>query len=249
MSLEAALENANASMRDLVESLGSDERIDVASLPAGALDWAIAEAARAQPDKRFILVTASLEEAYRHESNLRFLLGDENGDVLLFTAADTSPLLDVVPDRRAEMQRMAVLAQLAEQQPWRALIVPASAFLRRVPPMEHVRSGLLSLEIAQQIERDELVRRLMELGYLRVPLVEDRGTFSARGSLIDVYGPDAALPFRIELDDDLVSRIRRFNPDDQKTADETDAVLLASAREVPDTPAGIARAKTVVREL
>ncbi|MFA9469173.1 MAG: transcription-repair coupling factor [Deltaproteobacteria bacterium] len=249
MSLEAALENANASIRDLVESLGSDERIDVASLPAGALDWAIAEAARAQPEKRFILVTASLEEAYRHESNLRFLLGDENGDVLLFTAADTSPLLDVVPDRRAEMQRMAVLAQLAEQQPWRALIVPASAFLRRVPPMEHVRSGLLSLEIAQQIERDDLVRRLMELGYLRVPLVEDRGTFSARGSLVDVYGPDAALPFRIELDDDLVARIRRFNPDDQKTADETDAVLLASAREVPDTPAAIARAKTVVREL
>ena len=249
MSLEAALENANASIRDLVESLGSDERIDVASLPAGALDWAVAEAARAQPEKRFILVTASLEEAYRHESNLRFLLGDENGDVLLFTAADTSPLLDVVPDRRAEMQRMAVLAQLAEQQPWRALIVPASAFLRRVPPVEHVRSGLLSLEIAQQIERDDLVRRLVELGYLRVPLVEDRGTFSARGSLIDVYGPDAALPFRIELDDDLVARIRRFNPDDQKTADETDAVLLASAREVPDTPAAIARAKTVVREL
>jgi transcription-repair coupling factor (superfamily II helicase) len=249
MSLEAALENANASIRDLVESLGSDERVDVASLPMGALDWAIAEAAAAHPEQRFIVVTASLDEAYRHESNLRFLLGDKNGEVLLFTAADTSPLLDVVPDRRAEMQRMAVLAQLAEEQPWRVLIVPASAFLRRVPPMKHVQSGLLSIEIAEHIERDELVRRLLELGYLRVPLVEDRGTFSARGSLIDVYGPDGALPFRIELDDDLVTRIRRFSPDDQKTADETDAVQLASAREVPDTPAAIARAKTLVREL
>ena len=129
MSLEAALENANASIRDLVESLGSDERIDVASLPAGALDWAVAEAARAQPEKRFILVTASLAEAYRHESNLRFLLGDENGDVLLFTAADTSPLLDVVPDRRAEMQRMAVLAQLAEQTVQNIGVLPCRAVL------------------------------------------------------------------------------------------------------------------------
>jgi len=249
MSLEAALENSNASIRDLVESLGSDERIDVASLPMGALDWAIAEAAAAHPERRFIVVTASLDEAYRHESNLRFLLGDKNGEVLLFTAADTSPLMDVVPDRRAEMQRMAVLAQLAEQQPWRVLIVPASALLRRVPPMKHVQSGLLSIAIADQIERDELVQRLLELGYLRVPLVEDRGTFSARGALIDVYGPDASLPFRIELDDNLVARIRRFNPDDQKSAGETDAVQLASAREVPDTPAAIARAKTVVREL
>ncbi|MBW1756125.1 MAG: transcription-repair coupling factor, partial [Deltaproteobacteria bacterium] len=249
MSLEAALENANASIRDLVESLGSDGRIDVGSLPMGALDWAIAEAAAAHPDQRFVVVTANLDEAYRHESNLRFLLGDKNGEVLLFTAADTSPLLDVVPDRRAEMQRMAVLAQLAEQQPWRVLIVPASAFLRRVPPMKHVQSGLLSIEIAERIERDQLVQRLLELGYLRVPLVEDRGTFSARGALIDVFGPDAALPCRIDLDDDLVARIRRFNPDDQKSGDETDAVQLASAREVPDTQSAIARAKTVVREL
>jgi transcription-repair coupling factor (superfamily II helicase) len=249
MSLEAALENANASIRGLVESLGSAERVDVASLPTGALDWAIAECAAAHPERRFIVVTANLDEAYRHESNLRFLLGDENGEVLLFTAADTSPLLDVVPDRRAEMQRMAVLARLAERQPWRALVVPAAAFVRRVPPMKDVQSGVLSIEIAEQIERDQLVQRLLELGYLRVPLVEDRGTFSARGALVDVYGPDAALPVRIELDDDLVTRIRHFNPDDQKTADETDAVQLASAREVPDTPAAIARAKNVVREL
>ena len=249
MSLEAALENANASIRGLVESLDSDERVDVASLPVGALDWAIAEAAAADPKQRVVLVTANLDEAYRHESNLRFLLGDANGAVLLFTAADTSPLSDVVPDRRAEMQRMAVLAQLAEEQPWRVLIVPASAFLRRVPPVKHVLSGLLSIDIASQIERDELVQRLLELGYLRVPLVEDRGTFSARGALIDVYGPDAPLPVRIELDDDLVARIRRFNPDDQKTSGEIDAVQLGPAREVSDTPAAIARAKTAVRDL
>jgi len=249
MSLEAALENASVPIRDLVVALGSDERIDVASIPRGALDWAIAAAASAHPNRRFVVVSADLEEAYRHESNLRFLLPAENADVLLFTAADTSALLDVVPDRRAEMQRMAVLAQLAEEQPWRVLIVPAPALLRRVPPVEHVKSGLLSIEIAQQIERDDLVRRLLELGYLRVPLVEDRGTFSARGALVDVYGPDAALPFRIELDDDLVSRIRRFNPDDQKTADEIDSLQLAAAREVPDAPDAIARAKTLVREL
>ncbi len=249
MSLEAALQSANASIRDLVAALGSDDRIDVASVPVGALDWAIAEAASAHPQRRFVVITADLDEAYRHESNLRFLLPGGDRNVLLFTAADTSPLLDVVPDRRAEMQRMAVLAQLAEQQPWRVLIVPGSALLRRIPPLSHVKSGLLSMELGEQLERDALVEHLSELGYLRVPLVEDRGTFSVRGSLIDVYGTDATLPCRIELDDDLIVRIRRFSPDDQKTSDEIDAVQLAAAREVPDTPAAVARAKTVVREL
>ena len=249
MSLEATLANSNASIRDLVASLGANERVEAASVPRGALSWAIAKAAAATSQRRFVLVTSDLEEAYRYESNLRFLLADDDGDVLLFTAADTSPLLDVVPDRRAEMQRMAVLAQLAEERPWRVLIVPATALLRRVPPADHVKSGLLGIEFGDRIERDELVRRLTELGYLRVPLVEDRGTFSARGALIDVYGPDASLPVRIELDDDLIVRIRRFDPEDQKSADEIESTQLAAAREVPDTAKEISRAKTAVREL
>ena len=249
MSLEAALQNANASIRRLIESLGSEDRTDVVSIPVGALDWTIAEAAEEHPEQQFVVVTTNLDEAYRHESNLRFLLEDANGGVLLYAAADTSPLLDVVPDRRAEMQRMAVLTQLAEHQPWRVLIVPAAALIRRVPPRQHVERDLLPLRIGQRIERDVLVQRLVELGYLRVPLVEDRGTLSARGALIDVYPPDASMPCRIELDDDEIVRIRLFNLDDQKSVDEIESVRMGPAREVPDTPASIARAKTKVREL
>ena len=249
MSLEAALQNSNASGRDLVDALASNKRVEVASAPVGVLDWAIAEAAVVDPDRKFLIVTANQEEAYRHEANLRFLLGNENGSVLLFAALDTSPLLDVVPDRHAEMQRMAVLAQLAEGKPWRALVVPAASLLRRLPPLDHVRSGRLTIEVDAEVDRDDLVGRLSELGYLRVPLVEDRGTFSARGALVDVFGPDAQYPVRIELDDDRVARIRRFDPDDQKSIAETGSVELAAAREVPDDPVAIARAKSVVRDL
>ena len=213
------------------------------------MDWAIAEAVGASPERRLVVITADLDQAYRHESNLRFLLGDPNGDVLLFAAADTSPLLDVVPDRRSEMQRMATLARLAEDSAWRVLIVPAPALLRRIPPRAHVASGLVSLETGARMERDALVERLQSLGYLRAPLVEDRGTFSARGALIDAFPPDARLPFRIELDDDEIVRIRRFDPEDQKTADEVASIELGLAREVPDDPSAIDRCKRAVREL
>ena len=249
MSLEATLETANASIRDLVEALGREKRVDVASIPAGALDWALAESVAARPNERFVVVTPDLDDAHRHEANLRFLLGDPNGDVLTFTAADTSPLLDVVPDRRAEMQRMATLTQLAEESDWRVLLVPASALLRRAPPRSHVASQLLTIEIGARLERDEMVEALLTRGYLRVPLVEDRGTFSARGALIDVYPPDARLPCRIELDDDEISRIRHFDPESQKTADEIMSVRLGPTREVPDAPGAVARAQSIVRDL
>ncbi|MBW2507852.1 MAG: transcription-repair coupling factor [Deltaproteobacteria bacterium] len=249
MSLEAALQDANASIRELVESLVREERVDVRSIPQGALDWALAESVASNREQRVVVVTANLDEAYRHESNLRFLLGDPNGDVLVFATADTSPLLDIVPDRRSEMQRMATLARLAEEAPWRVLIVPAPGLVRRVPPREYVAAGVLSLEVGQRIERDALVDSLLALGYLRVPLVEDRGTLSARGALIDVFAPDARMPCRIELDDDAIARIRYFDPDDQKTAGEVESVQLGPAREVPDSADAIERAKSAVREL
>ena len=68
MSLEAALQNANASVRELVESLAGAERVDVSSLPLGALAWTLAEAVASNPERRLVLVTATLDEAYRHES-------------------------------------------------------------------------------------------------------------------------------------------------------------------------------------
>ncbi|MCZ6805779.1 MAG: transcription-repair coupling factor, partial [Deltaproteobacteria bacterium] len=209
----------------------------------------LAQAAGSNAELRFVIVTANLEEAYRQEANLRFLLEGNDGEVLVFTGADTSPLLDVVPDRRSEMHRMAVLDRLAAGGPWRALIIPAPALLRRVPPKRYVESNLETLALGQQVDRDELVRRLQELGYLRVPLVEDRGTFSARGAIVDVYAPGADPPHRVELDDDVVSRIRTFDPDDQKTAGEVEAIQLGPAREVPDAPTALERAKRVVREL
>ncbi len=248
MSLEAALENANASMREVLDALEDTERVDVESMPVGALDWVLAEAV-GRLERRLVIVTPDLDEAYRHEANLRFLLGDSSEDVLLFSASDTSPFLEVVPDRRSEMQRMAVLARLAEKAPWRMLIVPAAAFLRRVPPREYVHAGLVSVDVGATLERETLIEKLLVLGYLRVPLVEDRGTFSVRGAIIDVYPPDARLPSRIELDDEMVVRIREFEPEDQKTAGEIQSLELGPAREVPDDRSAIARAKAHVREL
>ncbi len=249
MTLEATLETANASIRDLVARLHADTRTDVAAVPPGALSWALATAATETPELRQVILAATLDEAYRFQSDLRFLLDGPSDQVLLFPGSDTSPLLDIVPDRQAEMHRMAVLSRLARGEHWHILIVPAPALLRRIPPRDVVETRQRTLGVLDQVEREDLVLQLQELGYLRVPLVEDRGTFSARGAIVDVFGPGDERPYRIELDDDLVARIRAFDPEDQKTSDETDRILLGPAREVSDAASAIALAKSRVREL
>ena len=71
----------------------------------------------------------------------------------------------------------------------------------------------------------------MDLGYHSEPVVELPGTFSLRGGILDIYPSDAELPFRIELWDNEVDTIRRFDPHTQRSVGEADRVSIIPARE------------------
>ena len=67
-------------------------------------------------------------------------------------------------------------------------------------------------------KRGEALDRFIKAGYERVPFVEERGQFAARGSVIDMYPPGADLPVRLFFTDDKLESIRRFEIDTQHTS-------------------------------
>jgi transcription-repair coupling factor (superfamily II helicase) len=62
--------------------------------------------------------------------------------------------------------------------------------------------------------------------------VEDPGTYAVRGDIIDVFPPDRDTPARIELFDDVVERIRAFDPSSQRTHAELRELWVSPASEV-----------------
>ena len=63
-----------------------------------------------------------------------------------------------------------------------------------------------------------LARRLVELGYLRVDVVEHRGEFAVRGGVLDVFPAEQRRPVRLEFWGDEIDSIRRFVPSTQLSA-------------------------------
>ena len=121
--------------------------------------------------------------------------GDERCPCCAFPRPDTSPFLQVASDRKSAMERVAALCHLAHGLPWQFLVAPVGALLRKVAPAQALRGALASASsVADIVDRDELVELLGECGYLRVPVVEDPGSFAVRGALIDVYPPHAEAP-------------------------------------------------------
>jgi len=65
------------------------------------------------------------------------------------------------------------------------------------------------------------------------------GEFAVRGSLLDVFPMGATAPLRIDLFDEEIEAIRRFDPDTQRSLDTLPAVRLLPAREVPLDPQAV----------
>ncbi len=254
-----------ATLREVVARIeGRAGRVDVAGVRGCAAAAVVSAIVRAK-GRRVVLVTHDVEAARKIADDVAFWVrgavdpetAEEValGTVLVFAASESSPYADVNPDRRAAMSRMATLAHLAGGLPWSVLIVPAPALVRKVVPRAVVRARTERIVAESELDRDALVGRLVEAGYLRVPVVEDPGSFAVRGALFDVWPPSAVNPLRVELYGDLVLSIKSFDAIEQTTLkvsgkDATVAeVWLPPAREAILSREAIDLAKDRVRQL
>lgn len=230
-------------MRDLIERLRNG-RCDLSGLPTGAAAHLLAQAKeRLGP---MLVVAGSADAANRFADNLRFFCP---GNVLHFPTLDTTPYLDVAPDRRAAMDRMAVLFHLSRELPWSFVVTSGAALVRKVPPRDAIRQRSRLVKVETELEREDLIDTLSAGGYVRVPVAEDPGTFAVRGGIVDVYPAHARFPARIELDDWIVESIKLFDPDDQRTIESIEEIFIHPVRDTVITADQKAVALKRVREL
>ncbi len=251
--LEAGLVRANSTLEAAAARLRTQERLDLSGLPGGSLALLLAEAARGGAPP-MLVITKDQDSAFATAQDLRFFgaasrAGEDALPVLRFPGMDTSPFLQVASDRKSAMERVAALCHLAHGLPWQFLVAPVGALLRRVAPVSALRARSRRIQVADIVDRDELVSLLSECGYLRVPVVEDPGSFAVRGALIDVFPPHADAPARLELDDELVASIKRFDADSQRTLETVDHLFVHPARQTLSDAATKRRVRERVSDL
>ncbi|WP_203983576.1 excinuclease ABC subunit UvrB [Sphaerisporangium rufum] len=78
-------------------------------------------------------------------------------------------------------------------------------------PQEYV-DRMLRLKVGEEIERDRLLRRLVDMQYSRNDLAFTRGTFRVRGDTIEVIPQYEELAVRIEMFGDEVEKLATLHP-------------------------------------
>jgi transcription-repair coupling factor (superfamily II helicase) len=236
-------------LADLIASRGV---ADVTGLSGAERGW-VARGLLAPGRARLLLaVTADEEGADELARDLAFFLGRGQGapsPILRVPADPVLPYDDLSPDRGLEMERLAALARLhLDPQSVRAVVVSARALARRTVPRATLERHTELAGKGMALDREAFAARLVALGYTRVPLVEDPGTFAVRGGIVDVWSPYDGRPVRFELFGDEVEGARAFDPESQRTAGEVEEVVLLPAREALFTDDCKEAAKAAVRE-
>jgi transcription-repair coupling factor (superfamily II helicase) len=244
--LTALLLQRSTALQHLVDR--DDVALDVTA-PASARSVLLAALAGARSEDLLVAVTATSRES----DDLAAELGDllDRADVAVYPAWETLPHERLSPRSDTVGHRMAVLRRLVHPvdgvgrgrprvlvTPVRALLQPQVAGLADLEPVE--------LAVGDEVELDELVRRLVALGYHRVDLVERRGEVSVRGGLVDVFAPTDDHPRRIELWGDEVAEIRAFAVTDQRSLEPVDGFYAPPCRELLLTPDVRDRARAAI---
>ena len=227
--------------RELVESLegqDSTQRSPLAtpltlSLLSAARPYLIAALQRdlARP---ILVITARPEQAQQLHSQLH-LWSAEPESVLLFPEPNALPYEQIAWNVETIQQRIRVLTTLLQ---WRekgdsspVIVASARALMQKTMPVSQFQAGVHTLRQGQRVSLEKMLAHWISLGYQPTSLVEEPGTFSRRGGIIDVFSPHSSWPVRIELFGDEIESLRLFEPDTQRSQEKVSSYTLVPASE------------------
>jgi transcription-repair coupling factor (superfamily II helicase) len=113
----------------------------------------------------------------------------------------------------------------------RLLVSSAAALLPRVSPPARLLQASIALKTGTEIDPQRLADLLVDAGFIREDPVEEHGSFTIRGGIVDVFPAGEAAPIRIEFVGDMVESLRHFDPSTQRSTGATDQLVIVPVRE------------------
>ncbi|UCC65671.1 MAG: hypothetical protein JSV36_06535, partial [Anaerolineae bacterium] len=85
--------------------------------------------------------------------------------------------------------------------------------------------------MGQRISLEKTLDRWVGSGYEPASVIQEPGTFSRRGGIVDIFSPQMRHPVRIELFGDEIDSLRTFDPATQRSLDRIAEFILVPATE------------------
>ena len=219
-----------------------------------AQKWHLAAAVLLETERPALIVASSELKAKEIYEDIYYFMRENcciypSRDLIFYAADVKSP--DIT------RQRLRVLDRLGDggAPPAPVVVLSAEALLDRMVPPEIFHGYRLSLKVGDINEPEEIIRKLVQMGYERSSLAEGPGQFALRGGILDIFpavgkysanssSPEAGASeisvidlmesqaLRIEFFDDDVDSIRVIDSLSQRSVENAASFEIYPVREL-----------------
>lgn len=165
-----------------------------------------------------LVITSTLERACELENEIKCIV--PGVEILSFTSLGNSIFyknkLTAAENLTSRLRTIKILINDSRSGNNFFIIAPSSSLMNLMPSSEISRLKSMTIETEGEYERDKLMDWLIKSGYERVNQVYDRGEFSIRGEVIDVFDMTGKNPIRIDFFGDTAEKIFFYNVSNQK---------------------------------
>ena len=126
--------------------------------------------------------------------------------------ASTDTYIEKDSDINAEIEKLRHSATAAISERRDVIIVASVSCIYGLGSPIDYENQVISLRPGMEKDRQELLRKLVDIQYTRNDMAMERGNFRVRGDTVDIYPAGAENAVRIELFGDEVETIKEINP-------------------------------------
>lgn len=219
----------------LIDILGNDEEIDSFNkkLPAKAdsletLAMTVGLAYK-KKEQSISVVLPTLFEARQFIGFLSDYV--EEKDILFFPRDEVQRIEAISSSKEMLEERLYSLARVTLSRKKYIFVTHAIALIHDVSPQVKFKENTIVLKKGDVISPTKLVRKLISLGYSRVPRVEKVLEFAYRGEIVDIFSPASLNPVRIEYFDNEIEDMRVFDTNSQLSVKEAKNFVIIPGQE------------------
>jgi transcription-repair coupling factor (superfamily II helicase) len=171
-------------------------------------------------DKPFFAVELTEELASELYKDITFFREVLKKDCVLFLPEPDGPSLSG--------ERAKVVYSLKEN---RSLVSSFKNLESLLWSREEIHRKVINLSKGIETSRAEIEKKLQETGYKKVSLVVEKGEYSRRGWLLDIFPSTSETPLRIEFFGDEIDSIKIFDVGTQRSTEDVSQFLLFPAED------------------
>ena len=197
----------DGTVKEIAENFSRRKEFVIYGL-SGSQKTAVIAAAFAKNPRPTIIFVDGREKISAWQNDLSEFLPDV--EVVELPEADLFDVRAEISGLERTAKRLEIFSRIYQGEPIIIFASAISAVKKDFSPKNFFDTQI-KISVGQNFSQEDLIFKLVKLGYERADDVDTFGKFSVRGGIVDIFAVNSKKPYRLEFFDDVVDSIRILN--------------------------------------